>query len=82
MARSGKLLIWLHIVAFPIPRTLTLRPLSEGEGTCRDARFPPSRGTTGWFAETTYVTNVATGEAVAQWAVVVGSGGVAADNGG
>ena len=47
VARSGEPLIQSHFVSFPIPRTLILRLLPGGEGTCRGARFPPARGATG-----------------------------------
>ena len=46
VARSGEPLIQSHFVSFPIPRTLILRLLPGGEGTCRGARFPPARGAT------------------------------------
>ena len=60
MARSGKLLIWLHFVAFPSPEPLTLRPLPEGQGAgMRGSRLRGKRRML--FVRTTYANNVASG---------------------
>ena len=49
-------------------------PRGRGDGyKGRDARFLPSQERRGYFAATTHVNNVATGGAMAQWAVVVGA---------
>ena len=72
----AKLLNPYHFRSFPIISTVRPRRggnphphlLPEGEGIC-----PPSRGCeVPACAGTTHVTNVRAGEAVAQWAVVVG----------
>ena len=65
--------IWLHFVAFPISRTLTLafsqkRKDLQGQG----CEVPAFAGTTDTFAEMTYATIVEINGAMAQWAFVVG----------
>ena len=82
----AKLLIQLHSVAFRCIScrlrgvgTLILRldsSLRWNDGDRgQDARFPPSLERRMLFGRTTYVNNVASGGAMAQWAVVVGCGG-------
>ena len=80
--RSGKLLIWLHSVAFgciSYPPNPHPDPLPEGEGIIQGDRLcvvPSFARTTGAFVETTHATNVGAGAAMAQWAFVVDCRGV------